>query len=210
MCMHRHLCRQQYRSSGSSRITRRGNQPKEDLFWTICLTKWKNWDPKGACASGTPWICQCIVVGDNITITSSGYLTLFICLLCILFVIVSDKYLQTRQMRPSWPTSLWMGKHMSTDSVVEFGKLTQLIFLNSVTVPGVPSHAMSLKSPVMLLQNLQAGPRNGLCNGTCLIILKGCFKWKLQVVWTKGNISSCLILLSHQYTVNYITCLIHH
>ena len=47
-------------------------------------------------------------------------------------------------------------------------------FLNSLTLSGLPPHDMELKVgyPVMLLQNLCAGPRNGLCNGTGMIILQ--------------------------------------
>ena len=46
-------------------------------------------------------------------------------------------------------------------------------FLNSVILSGMPPHAMTLKvgAPVMLLQNLRAGPRYGLCNGTRMIVL---------------------------------------
>ena len=46
-------------------------------------------------------------------------------------------------------------------------------FLNSVTLSGMPPHAMTLKvgAPVMLLQNLRAGPGYGLCNGTRMIVL---------------------------------------
>ena len=47
-------------------------------------------------------------------------------------------------------------------------------FLNSITLPGMPPHLMTLKvgAPVILLRNLRAGPGNGLRNGTRLIILK--------------------------------------
>ena len=46
-------------------------------------------------------------------------------------------------------------------------------FLNSLTLSGLPPHEMELKvgCSVMLLSNLHAGPRNGLCNGTRMIIL---------------------------------------
>ena len=45
--------------------------------------------------------------------------------------------------------------------------------LNSVTLSCMPPHAMTLKvgAPVMLLQNLRAGPGYGLCNGTRMIVL---------------------------------------
>ena len=43
-------------------------------------------------------------------------------------------------------------------------------FLNSLTLP---PHEMELKegSPVMLLCSLHAGPGNGLCNGTRMVII---------------------------------------
>ena len=46
-------------------------------------------------------------------------------------------------------------------------------FLNSVTLLGMPPHAMTLKvgAPVMLLQNLRAGPGYGLHNGTRMIVV---------------------------------------
>ena len=46
-------------------------------------------------------------------------------------------------------------------------------FLNSVTLSGMPPHAMTLKVgvPVMLLCNLRAGPGYGLHNGTRMIVL---------------------------------------
>ena len=46
-------------------------------------------------------------------------------------------------------------------------------FLNSVTLSGMPPHAMTLKvgAPVMLLQNLRAGLGYGLRNGTRMIVL---------------------------------------
>ena len=46
-------------------------------------------------------------------------------------------------------------------------------FLNSVTLSGMPPHAMTLKvgAPVMLLQNLRAGPGYGLRNGTKMIVV---------------------------------------
>ena len=46
-------------------------------------------------------------------------------------------------------------------------------FLNSITLSGIPPHAMTLKvgALVMLLQNLRAGPEYGICNGTRMILL---------------------------------------
>ena len=66
--------------------------------------------------------------------------------------------------------------YLSADSVAEddLHNTYSTDFLNSVTVSGMPPHAMTLKvgAPVMLLQNLRAGPGNGLQNGTRLIILQ--------------------------------------
>ena len=47
-------------------------------------------------------------------------------------------------------------------------------FLNSLRLSGLLLHEMELKvgCPVMLLQNLCAGPGNGLCYGTRMIILQ--------------------------------------
>ena len=47
-------------------------------------------------------------------------------------------------------------------------------FLNSITLSGMPPHAMTLKvgAPIILLRNLRADSGNGLQNGTRLIILK--------------------------------------
>ena len=64
----------------------------------------------------------------------------------------------------------------STDTVAE-EELLQTYpteFLNSLTLSGLPPHVMALKvgSPVMLLHNLCAGPGNGLCNGTWMIVVK--------------------------------------
>ena len=60
--------------------------------------------------------------------------------------------------------------YLSADSVAEddLHNTYPTDFLNSVTVSGMPPHAMTLKvgAPVMLLQNLRAGPGNGLQNGT--------------------------------------------
>ena len=46
-------------------------------------------------------------------------------------------------------------------------------FLNSVTLSSMPPRAMTIKvgAPVMLLQNLRAGPGYGLCNSTRMIVL---------------------------------------
>ena len=66
--------------------------------------------------------------------------------------------------------------YLSADSVAEddLHNTYPTDFLNSMTVSGMPPHAMTLKfgDPVMLLQNLRSGPGNGLWNGTRLIILQ--------------------------------------
>ena len=73
--------------------------------------------------------------------------------------------------------SLFLGfVFKSTDTVAE-EELLQTYpteFLNSLTLSGLPPHVMALKvgSPVMLLRNLHAGPGNGLCNGTRMIVVK--------------------------------------
>ena len=66
--------------------------------------------------------------------------------------------------------------YLSADSIAE-GDLNNTYptdFLNSVTPSGMPPHSMTLKAgaPVILLQNLRAGPGNGLRNGTRLVILR--------------------------------------
>ena len=65
--------------------------------------------------------------------------------------------------------------YLSADSVAEdLHNAYPTDFLNSITLSGMPPHSITLKvgAPVMLLQNLRAGPGHGLHNGTRLIILK--------------------------------------
>ena len=74
--------------------------------------------------------------------------------------------------------SLFLGESFlfkSADTVAE-EELLQTYpteFLNSLTLSGLPPHVMALKvgSPVMLLRNLHAGLRNGLCSGTRMIVV---------------------------------------
>ena len=57
-------------------------------------------------------------------------------------------------------------------------------FLNSVTLPGIPPHAMTLKVgvPVMLLQNLRTFPGYGLRNGARM----SCFDtWSTELLKLK-------------------------
>ena len=65
--------------------------------------------------------------------------------------------------------------YLSADSVVDedMANTYPTDFLNSVTLSGMPPHAMTLKvgAPVMLLQNLRADPGYGLRNGTRMIVL---------------------------------------
>ena len=66
--------------------------------------------------------------------------------------------------------------YKSADSIAE-DELSQSYpteFLNSLTLSGLPPHEMVLKvgCPIMLLRNLHAGPGNGLCNGTQMIVVK--------------------------------------
>ena len=65
--------------------------------------------------------------------------------------------------------------YKSADSIAE-KELSQTYpteFLNSLSLSRLPPHEMELKigSPVMLLRNLRAGPGNGLCNGTQMIVV---------------------------------------
>ena len=66
--------------------------------------------------------------------------------------------------------------YLSADSVAEedLHNAYPTDFLNSITLSGMPPHSITLKvgAPVMLLQNLRAGPGHGLHNETRLIILK--------------------------------------
>ena len=64
--------------------------------------------------------------------------------------------------------------YLSADTIDEKDNehLYPIEFLNSITLSGMPPHSMTLQigAPVMLLQNLRAGPGSGLRNGTRLII----------------------------------------
>ena len=66
--------------------------------------------------------------------------------------------------------------YLSADSVAEedLHNTYPTEFLNFITLSRMPPHSMTLKvgAPVILLRNLRAGPRKGLCNGTKLIIIK--------------------------------------
>ena len=67
-------------------------------------------------------------------------------------------------------------------------------FLNSLTLSGLPPHAMELKvgCPVMLLWNLHAGPGNGLHNGTRMIILGD---WVIEMEIVSGvNKGKCVLI----------------
>ena len=61
-------------------------------------------------------------------------------------------------------------RYLSADTVGEddLHSAYQRDFLNSITLSGMPPHAMTLKvgAPVILLRNLRGGPRGGLRNGT--------------------------------------------
>ena len=65
--------------------------------------------------------------------------------------------------------------YLSADSVADEDMANTYLtdFLNSVTLSGMPPHAMTLKvgAPVILLHNLRAGPGYGLRNGTRMIVL---------------------------------------
>ena len=65
--------------------------------------------------------------------------------------------------------------YLSANSVVDedMANTYPTDFHNSVTLSGMPPHAMTLKvgAPVMLLQNLRAGPGYGLHNGTRMSVL---------------------------------------
>ena len=71
-------------------------------------------------------------------------------------------------------------------------------FLNSLTLSGLPPHEMELKvgHPVMLLQNLCAGSRNGLCNGTRMIILWLCDQ-VIEVEIASGVKKGKCVLIPH-------------
>ena len=74
--------------------------------------------------------------------------------------------------------SLFPGKsfvYKSADTIAEeeIAQTYPTEFLNSLTLSGLLPHEMELKigSPVMLLRNLRAGARNGLRNGTRMIVV---------------------------------------
>ena len=75
--------------------------------------------------------------------------------------------------------SLFPGKrftYRSADTIAE-ENLPQAYptkFLNSLSLSGLPPYERELKigSPIMLLCNLHAGPGNGLCNGTQMIVIR--------------------------------------
>ena len=71
-------------------------------------------------------------------------------------------------------------------------------FLNSLTLSGLPLHEMELKvgCPVMLLQNLCAGPGNGLCNGIRMIILQ-LGDWVIEVEIVSGVNKGKCVLIPH-------------
>jgi ATP-dependent exoDNAse (exonuclease V) alpha subunit len=66
--------------------------------------------------------------------------------------------------------------YRSADTVAEedLHNTYPTVFLNSLTLSGMPPHAMALKvgAPVILLRNLRTGHGNGLKNGTRLILLQ--------------------------------------
>ncbi|XP_021974611.2 uncharacterized protein LOC110869685 [Helianthus annuus] len=81
----------------------------------------------------------------------------------------------------------------STD-VLEQEQLYPSEFLNSLTFPGMPPHALHLKEglPVMLLRNVN--PSQGLCNGTRLIITDlGKFVIKARIL-TGSNLGDTALI----------------
>ena len=66
-------------------------------------------------------------------------------------------------------------EYLSADSILEedHRNAIPVEFLNALTPSGLPDHKLILKvgCPVMLLRNLQAGPKCSLRNGTRYIIL---------------------------------------
>ena len=64
--------------------------------------------------------------------------------------------------------------YKSADTIAEgLSQTYPTEFLNSLTLSGLPPHEMELKvgCSVILLHNLQAGPGNGLHNGTRMIVI---------------------------------------
>ncbi|XP_035837612.1 uncharacterized protein LOC110893035 [Helianthus annuus] len=83
--------------------------------------------------------------------------------------------------------------HASTD-VLEQEQLYPSEFLNSLTFPGMPPHALHLKEglPIMLLRNVN--PSQGLCNGTRLIITDlGKFVIKARILTGSNRGDTALI-----------------
>ena len=67
-------------------------------------------------------------------------------------------------------------EYVSADSILDENHrgAIPIEFLNDLTPSGLPDHRLILKPgcPVMLLQNLQAGPKCSLRNGTRLIVIQ--------------------------------------
>ena len=71
-------------------------------------------------------------------------------------------------------------------------------FLNSVTLSSMPPHAVTLEAgaPVMLLQNLRAGPGYGLHKGTRMIFLILSQRVVVEVEISSGvNRGNCILIL---------------
>jgi ATP-dependent DNA helicase PIF1 len=60
---------------------------------------------------------------------------------------------------------------MSTDKVVDGEDIYPIEYLHSLTATGLPLAHLALKPscPLMLLHNID--PSQGLCNGTCMILM---------------------------------------
>jgi ATP-dependent DNA helicase PIF1 len=77
----------------------------------------------------------------------------------------------------------------STDTAVEAGEGSADVpveYLNKISVSGIPPHQLNLKvnCPIMLLRNIN--PKDGLCNGTRLIV-KRMFKYSLDCEIVTGK-----------------------
>ena len=61
--------------------------------------------------------------------------------------------------------------YKSCDTTDDFNQEFQSEFLNTINLPGMPSHKLSLKKgmPIMLLRNLDA--KNGHCNGVKYVVM---------------------------------------